>query len=265
MLFLTFFQRVEAMKPIKASLLKAGSKAEYEMERTVQDHIDHLSAFIGGDLGTAIAAIERTVEGASRAEIPQILSQRDVGSDLLGAAAEIKRISAQIDVTIHAVGILRSLPHILVDGEHVESVSLGAGNTGKPFDLETNLRIAEFKFIQWRGGPESIRQNGIFKDFFDLATAETSKKRCLYLLGTHHALKFFRGRRALSSILNKNQATRDKFIGLYGDQYATVNEFFADHDQLVEIIDVLPWLPELTRLPDQAVTIENTGDDIGLA
>jgi len=215
-------------------------------------------------LGASIAEVERSVEGANGTNIGPMLRERDIDSRLLGAAAEIKRVSAQIDVTVHAVGILRSLPHILADGEQVESVSLGAGNTGKAFDLETNLRIAEFKFIQWRGGPESIRQNGIFKDFFDLVTAETSKKRCLYLLGTHHALKFFRGRRALSSVLSKNQATRDKFASLYGDRYATVNEFFTDHEQVVEIIDVLPWLPELDRMPVQAEATNNLGDDMSL-
>lgn len=56
-----------------------------------------------------------------------------------------------------------------------------------------------------------------------------------------------------------------KSLRQQSDQYTTVNEFFADHDQFVEIIDTLPWLPELARLPDQAVTIDNHGDDIGLA
>ena len=222
------------------------------MGRTLQQQIDQLKAFIGHDLGGSIAEIERTVEGADGTNIGSMLSKRDIDTKLLGAVAEIKRVSAQIDVAVHAIGILRALPHILVDGEQVESVSLGAGNTGKAFDLETNLRVAEFKFIQWRGGAESIRQNGIFKDFFDLVTAETSKKRYLYLLGTNHALKFFRGGRALSSILSKNQATRDKFESLYGDRYATVNEFFADHEHAVEIVDVLPWLPELARMPDRS-------------
>jgi hypothetical protein len=32
---------------------------------------------------------------------------------------------------------------------------IGAGYTGREFDLETNYRVAEFKFIHWRGGPEA--------------------------------------------------------------------------------------------------------------
>lgn len=217
--------------------------------QSLEAQIERVDTFIGNDLGLSIAAAERAVEGVSSDDIAVTLQDRNIDSGLLAAAAEIKRVSAQIDVTIHALGILRALPQILEDGERIESVSLGAGNTGRAFDLETNLRIAEFKFIQWRGGPESIRQNGIFKDFFNLATAQTTKRRCLYLLGTNHALKFFRGRRALASVLSKNQATRDKFLVLHGERYSTVEQFYADHEHLVEIIDLLPWLPELAALP----------------
>lgn len=53
---------------------------------------------------------------------------------------------------MHAAGIMVALPWILESGEIVESLSLGAGNTGRDHDLETNRRIAEFKFIDWRGG-----------------------------------------------------------------------------------------------------------------
>jgi hypothetical protein len=62
---------------------------------------------------------------------------------------------------IHALGILLCLPHILRPGEVIDYVSLGAGNTGRAFDLETSLRVAEFKFIHGQGGPGSIRQNSL--------------------------------------------------------------------------------------------------------
>lgn len=236
---------------MKLDLSGDAEKGKRDRSQSIEGQINRVSDFMGNDLGFSIAAVERAVEGASAPDIKTILQARNIDSVLLTAAAQIKKISAQIDVTIHALGILRALPHILEDGERLESVSLGAGNTGRAFDLETNLRIAEFKFIQWRGGPESIRQNGIFKDFFDLATAQTAKRRCLYLLGTHHARKFFRGGRALTSVLSKNQATRDKFIGLYGERYATVNQYYTDHEHTVEIIDLLPWLPEFVGLPTQ--------------
>jgi len=57
----------------------------------------------------------------------------------MAAAALMKRVAGQINVVIHALGILLCLPHILEADEVVEYVSLGAGNTGRAFDLETNL------------------------------------------------------------------------------------------------------------------------------
>lgn len=223
----------------------------------VQRHIDLLATFIQSDLRMAISGVESAISGVSNRTIDGFLQERSIDPELLTAAAEVKRISSQIDVTIHALGILRLLPHVLLPGEIVESVSLGAGNTGRAFDLETNLRIAEFKFITWRGGAESIRQNGIFKDFVDLVSADTPKKRYLYLLGTHHALKFFRGRRALASVLSKNQATKEKFERLYEGRYSTVDQYFRDHSNLVEIVDVSPWLPELVGLPSAEPSAED--------
>lgn len=225
----------------------------------LQQQIDLLATFSQSDLRSAIASIEKAISGVNDGSIGDFLYSRNIAPGLLTAAAEVKRASSQIDVMIHALGILSVLPHILLPEEAIESVSLGAGNTGRAFDLETNLRIAEFKFITWRGGAESIRQNGIFKDFLDLVSTDTTKKRYLYLLGTHHALKFFRGRRALASVLSKNQATKDKFERLYQGRYSTVDQFYRDHGNLVEIVDVSAWVPELVGLPNT----EPSPDDIG--
>jgi hypothetical protein len=43
--------------------------------------------------------------------------------------------------------------------------------------------------LRWRGGPEAIRQNSIFKDVFQLAQSESAKRKYLYLLGTEYPLK----------------------------------------------------------------------------
>ena len=40
-------------------------------------------------------------------------------------------------------------------------------------DLETNHRVAEFNFSHWQGGADTIRQNSLFKDFFQLAEYQT--------------------------------------------------------------------------------------------
>jgi hypothetical protein len=206
-----------------------------------------LARFTGPNLTHTLGRIEGTVRGVSARDCDDFLGKAGAGREVLAAAAEMKRLAGQINVTIHALGILLCLPHILVPGETVEYVSLGAGNTGREFDLETNLRVAEFKFIRWRGGPESIRQNSIFKDFVLLADHPTPKRKHLYLLGTHHALRFFQGGRALSSVLSRNDKLQKMFAERFGDRYRTVRDYYAAHLGAVQIDDVSPWLSELAE------------------
>ena len=87
--------------------------------------------------------------------------------DVYSNALEAKKIFSQLNTIIHATGILLYSSRILQKGEIIESMSLGAGNTNKDFDLVTNIRIAEFKFIEWKGR-DSIRQNSLFCDFYKL-------------------------------------------------------------------------------------------------
>jgi hypothetical protein len=158
-------------------------------------------------------------------------------------------------VLIHTLRILLCLPHILRPGEIIEYVSLGAGNTGRAFDLETNQRIAEFKFIRWQGGPESIRQNSLFKDFFEMAEHETPKEKYLYVLGTEHGEKFFNGRRALSSVL-RTATLRNRFSKQFGNQYQTVRDYYLPRKGRVVIQDVSPFVPELVAAAADAAEAE---------
>jgi hypothetical protein len=220
------------------------------MDRPFNETIDRIAGFTGVSLTRTLARIESAASGVTRDDCPSFLAQHGADAPTLAAAADIKRLAGQINVTIHALGILRCLPHILEPGECVEYVSLGAGNTGRLFDLETNRRVAEFKFIQWRGGPESIRQNAAFKDFVLLAEHPTPKRKHLYLLGTGHALKFFRGGRALTSVLSRNDKLQQTFFTRFGEEFRTVGDYFAAHSDAVQINDVGPWLGELAEVLD---------------
>src|ERR1700679_1913200 len=159
----------------------------------IADAIHLLQTFRGSDLTQTIYQIEKSVKSVSAEKHLAVLSTSGAKAEVLGAAGLVKQLAGQINVVIHARGILLCLPHILRPGEIIEYVSLGAGNTGRAFDLETTLRVAEFKFIRWQGGPESIRQNSLFKDFYELAEYETPKEKYLYVLGTEHGEQFFNG------------------------------------------------------------------------
>lgn len=214
-----------------------------------------LQTFRGADLTQTIYQIEKSVRGVSADKYAAVLSTSGAKAEVLGAAGLVKQLAGQINVVIHALGILLCLPHILRSGEIIEYVSLGAGNTGRAFDLETNLRVAEFKFIRWQGGPESIRQNSLFKDFYEMAEHETKKEKYLYVLGTEHGEKFFNGGRALSSVL-RTATLRNKFNEKFGDQYRTVRDYYLPRKGLVVIQDVSPFVPELVAMAVEAAEAE---------
>lgn len=204
-----------------------------------------LQRFSGPDLTATLARVEHELRGLGVEDCTNILTAAGAERQALSAAAALKRVAGQVNVAIHALGILLCLPHILESGETVEYVSLGAGNTGRNFDLETNYRVAEFKFIRWRGGPESIRQNSIFKDFFLLAESESTKRKYLYVLGTEYPLKFLNAGRSLSSVLSKDKRVRDLFHAKFGDRFQRVGDYFLAHSNQVIVADVSHWVPEL--------------------
>jgi hypothetical protein len=225
-------------------------------EIAIEDAIHWLQTFRGANLTRTIYRIETSLKGASADSYASVLTTSGARTEVLGAAGLIQQMAGQINVVIHTLGILLCLPHILRPGEVIEYVSLGAGNTGRAFDLETNQRIAEFKFIHWQGGAESIRQNSLFKDFFEMAEHESPKEKYLYVVGTEHGEKFFNGGRALSSVLSHSVKLRKRFTEKFGDRYRTVREYYLSRKGLVAIQDVSPFVPELVAAAVEAAEAE---------
>lgn len=165
-------------------------------------------------------------------------------NEVLVAAGLVKKLAGQINVIIHASGILMCLPKILEPNEVVQYLSLGAGNTGRLFDLETDKRVAEFKFIRWRGA-DAIRQNSLFKDFYQLAEYSTLKKKYIYVLGTEYPMRFLNGRRAIASVLDKYATLLQRFRDTHGDQYKTVRDYYQARGTQVILQDVSLWVSGL--------------------
>jgi hypothetical protein len=198
---------------------------------------------VGPELSVRIASLETELAGATARQVLRLLAGHGVDDVALRGALTIKEMSGQIDVVVHAVGILVSLPYILAPGEKVESLSLGAGNTGRDHDLVTNRQIAEFKFITWRGGPESIRQNALFADIFSLASSPEAKRRVMYVVGKEHPMRFLHGGRSLPSVLSKNRAVEERFRQRHGTKFAVVRDYWATVADLVEIVDLRDVVP----------------------
>lgn len=209
---------------------------------TIDKALHALEAFQGDSLTESLSDIERCIIGSGVEAVDGFCAERGIDGAFMDSAIAVKRVAGQINVIIHAAGILRSLSGLLEPGEQVESVSLGAGNTGRQFDLETNMRVAEYKFIDWQGGPESIRQNGIFKDFFELAEHKTHKKKYLYVVGTEYPLKFFNGGRALTSVLSRYPKTLAHIHEKYGESITRVRDYYGMKKNDVAICDVTPYI-----------------------
>lgn len=205
---------------------------------SIDQAIQAIANFQGDSLTKSLSGIERDIVGLCLDDVPNFCGAKKIDDAFLVSALSIKKIAGQINVIIHAAGILRSLQGILEPGERIKSVSLGAGNTGRKFDLETNFRVAEYKFIDWQGGPETIRQNGIFKDVFELAEHETAKKKFLYVVGTEFPLKFFRSGRALASVMSRQPSILTRITEKYGTSVKRVCDYYDLKKHEVSICDV---------------------------
>jgi hypothetical protein len=65
----------------------------------------------------------------------------------------------------------------------------------------------------------------------------------MYVLGKEIPLKFFNGRRALSSVFSKNTRLWMEFQERYGRRFSVVGDYYSNHKDAVRIIDLCEVLP----------------------
>ena len=92
-----------------------------------------IESFAGPSLTNSIWQHQHALEGSDSKRVAEFCKRTGIDESLLAAAFAVKRAAAQINVTIHCLGIVSVLPKILEDGESVESLSLGAGNKNSGF------------------------------------------------------------------------------------------------------------------------------------
>jgi len=209
----------------------------------IEDAIARVNQFKGESLAETIATLESELARTDSVEIAVSIRSLGISRELLLAAMAVKQASAQINVVIHAVGILYALPHILREDEVVEALSLGASSVSSDFDLVTDQRIAEFKFIHWQPKGNAVRNKTLFQDFFKLAREQTAKEKYLYLLSTEIPLRFLRGDRNVMKVLDRNRRLADDFRDRYGQTYRTVGEFYEAHRAKVHVVNLVETMP----------------------
>jgi hypothetical protein len=198
------------------------------------ESVERVAKFSGQNLASTIAELEYRFEKLGKSKLAEQMVGAQIDSTLLNAAFIVKHAAAQIDVVLHALGMLVLLPSILEEDETVESLSLGAGSSEtKRFDLETNRRVAEFTFIEWQGN-DNTRLQKIFKDFFRLAEFETAKLKELWLTDDTFVLKYLRSRTSVRSATHKHRNVWEAFQ-LKLPHVKTVNEYYRLHESEVRL------------------------------
>lgn len=191
-----------------------------------EEALKHIAEFKGNNLKGKLNDLKSEILGKTKKDIRQI-------TDLYEAALEVKKISSQIDEIVHATGIIKCLPFILIEKEKIESLSLAAGAEGEGFDLVTNLRVAEFKFSRWQvKAANGMRKRQVFVDFVNLLLFETTKKKELYVFNAKKIIAFFQSKRATwKNVLSKSGGLDNKL-----EEFLKTNNIKGEN--LIDIYEV---------------------------
>jgi len=205
-----------------------------------------LAAFLKAEpFTTTIAALEYELEGQSQRNIRRAVRRNGISVDVLQAALALREHFGRVNDVIHATAIALVLPHLLAPNEQMKRPSLAAGNNpSRPFDIETNLRIAEFKLARWDGS-DAMRKRQVFKDLVQLAADASGRKAELYVLG-QRPVRFLRSTKARAAWgLDRAPAVRTVFEKRFGPLDMRIADFASGHGAHVTIIDLEQRFPEL--------------------
>jgi hypothetical protein len=185
------------------------------------------------------SSLKETLKELEKLEVKSPISDFET---IFSAAKVIKEASMQIDEIVHAAGIMRAKEVWLEKDEIVTYMSLGAGNHQGRFDLETNFRIAEFKFGKWNeGSANGVRRRGYFGNYIGLLTANDSRKKYFVMEDKKAFVEFMEGKACWKKVLSKNQSgfeKLEKFLIEKGKQDSkSVFDIYKNFSDLITIID----------------------------
>jgi hypothetical protein len=214
-------------------------------EPSLSVSVDALTSFLGRrPLAEAIAAIEADVEHATALEVRSVALASGVDTRLLAAAVRVRRDLGRLNDIIQAAAILALLPGMLEDGETLVSrPHLTAGNDPRrPFDVETNLRVVEFKFEVW-AGDDAVGKRELFKDLVRLAADTSGRRPELFVLGPEPRRFLETARSKAAWALYRSPGLLRLFTERFGDVSMTLAAFTAGPGARVRIVDMAPLLP----------------------
>jgi len=135
-------------------------------------------------------------------------------------------------------------------GEVLYRPSLAAGNDpSRPFDVETTLRVAEFKLARWDGS-DAMRKRQLFKDLVHLAADTSERSAELFVLG-ELPLRFLRRTRSSAGwALDRFPAARKLFGERFGTLDVPISDFVKGPGSRVKVIDLEERMPALFAPPE---------------
>lgn len=217
------------------------------MTQDLHEEVARLLAFLARQpLTEAVAALEHALADSTAEEAQGHGRAFGIDQHLLASAVATRRQLGRLNDLIHASAIVLMLPRLLEPGEVVRGrPSLAAGNDpSRKYDLETNLRIAEFKLAQWAGA-DAMRKRGAFKDLVHLAADDTGRRAQLFVVG-QAPIKFLRSSRSVAGWgLDRATSTRALFEERFGPLTMPIRDFTAGPGAHVELVDLGPELPAL--------------------
>jgi hypothetical protein len=210
-----------------------------------------LTEFLGASpLTAAVAELEHALAGCDARDVALQLEKQGVSKHLLRAAFDARREFGRINDVIHAAAIAISLPHLLQPGEVLKRPSLAAGNDpSRPFDVESDKRIAEFKLSRW-DGHDAGRKRQVFKDLVHLAAYDAGDRKAeLYVLGIRPITFLTTTTSTAAWALNRmSDKTRLLFQQRFGSLETPIPAFVGGPAAHVQIIDLEKTLPEYFSL-----------------
>jgi hypothetical protein len=210
-----------------------------------------LADFLGSQgLTQRLAALEQALVGTSLATVVTTVEAAEVSTDTLAAALTVRSTLGRLSDVVHAAVICIALPLILERDEVVTNrPSLAAGNDpSRLFDLETNMRFAEFKVSVWRGA-DAMRKRGVFADLVHLALQSDPRRRQLFVVGRQpiHFLETSKSP-AKWGLSRGSDRLREQFIGRYGSLDIPISTFRSEHASNVDIVDLNDLIPGLEAM-----------------
>lgn len=192
-----------------------------------------------------IAGLERELEGAKKSEVGALLRERGISAEVLRAGMLARAKLGRINDVIHATAIALALPELLTADEVLKRPSLAAGNDpSRPFDVETNKRIAEFKLARWQG-QDAMRKRQVFKDFVQLAADDSGRAAELYVLGDRPIHFLHTSKSTAAWGLDRDPATRVLFEKRFGSLTTAITDFTAGPGAAVRLVDLETERPDL--------------------